>query len=62
MTQNDVISAAHFCWTQDIGVIGQALAYLWDTTSLDVPLGGHATTKVASLAPWFFERSRFPNE
>ena len=62
MTQNDVISAAHFCWTQDIGVIGQALAYLWDTTSLDVPLGGHSTVKVASLAPWFFERVRFANE
>ena len=62
MTANDVLSAAEFAWTQDAGVIGQALAYLWDTTELDVPRGGHATVKVASLAPWFFERVRFANE
>ena len=62
MTANDLISAAHFAWAQDTGVIGQALADLWDTTSLDVPRGGHATTKVASLAPWYFERPRYANE
>jgi len=59
MSPNDVLSAADFCWSEDNGVVGQALQGLWEVAHLSVPLEAYNSTKVAQLVPWFFEAPRW---